>query len=303
MSEIDTLYARWLDGELSAEEIKSLKSSGDWAELEELVKVTSELSLTAYDKEAAFKKLMSDKGANAKVENPEAHRIKLSTILSAAASLALLLGALFFLREEAPDATAKYGEIVQYAFADNSSVTLNDGSSIVYDEDNWATERLVKLTGEALFDVEKGSSFIVETKNGTIEVLGTSFNVRAWDTNLYVECYHGKVRVNANGNSKELTKLQSLNIVDGTMGTIDSISHEKPQWSTGNSRFRDENLSSVFEELERQYDIKVKKANAAKKFTGEFTHDDLDKALRQITKPMGLDYNTNKDSKRVIISN
>jgi len=145
MSDLDTLYARWLDGELSAEEIKSLKATGEWSELENLVKATKDISISGYDKEAAFKQLMSDKGSNIKVEDPNAHRIKLSTILSAAASLLLLLGALFFLREGAPDAAAKHGETVNYVFADKSSVTLNDGSSISYDEDNWETARIVKL--------------------------------------------------------------------------------------------------------------------------------------------------------------
>ena len=303
MSDKDTLYARWLDGELSAEEIKSLKASGDWTELESLLKATSDIKLPAYNKESAYEKLMSDKGANAPIENPEPHRIKMSTILSAAASLLLMLGALYFLREEAPDATAKYGETVHYVFADRSSVLLNDGSSIVYDEKNWETSRKVKLIGEAKFDVESGGSFIIETDNGLVEVLGTSFNVRAWDSNLYVECYHGKVRVSANGESAELTQLMSVNIVDGIMGDTETISNEEPLWTTGSSRFKEERLNSVFEEMERQYDVKIERPSYVKKFTGLFTHNDLDTALRQITKPMGLTYNTNKDSKRVIISN
>lgn len=303
MSEIDTLYARWLDGELSAEEIKSLKASGEWIELEELLKATKDIDLPAYDKQAALDKLMSDKGANAIIHKPEAHRIKMSTILSAAASLLLLLGALFFLREEAPDAKAEHGEIVTHVLQDNSKVTLNDGSSIVYDENNWATTRLIKLTGEALFEVEKGSRFTVETINGTVEVLGTAFNVRAWDSNLYVECYHGKVRVSANGENTELTQLQSVNIVEGKMGNIEPINNEIPLWSSGSSKFKEENLNSVFSELERQYDIKVDRPSSLRKFTGIFSHKDLDTALQQITKPMGLKYSTNKNSKRVIISN
>lgn len=303
MSGLDTLYARWLDGELSAEEIKSLKASGEWEELEGLLKSTTDLKLPAYNKESAYEKLMSNKGANAPIDNPDAHRIKMSTILSAAASLLLLLGSLYFLREEAPDASAQYGETVNYVFADKSRVLLNDGSSIAYDEESWETDRKVKLIGEAKFDVEKGGSFIIETENGTVEVLGTSFNVRAWESNLYVECYHGKVRVTANGESTELTKLQSVNVVNGVMDKTETITHQEPLWTTGSSRFKDESLNSVFAEMERQYDIKIDRPSYTKPFTGYFTHTVLDTALRQITKPMGLKYDTNEDSKRVIISN
>ena len=303
MSDIDTLYARWLDGELSAEEIKSLKDSGEWAELEALVIATNSLKLPAYDKDVAFNKLMTTNKAKTANIDPNAHRIKLSTILSAAASLLLLLGALFFLRQEAPDATAEYGETINYVFSDNSKVLLNDGSSISYNQDKWADERLIKLTGEALFDVEKGSKFIVETENGSIEVLGTSFNVRAWGSNLYVECYHGKVGVYANGESTELTKLRAVNIVNGVFSSVEDINNEKPQWTTGTSGFKEESLNSVFAELERQYDIKVDRPNLNIEFTGIFSHDDIKKALQQISKPMGLKYDINEDLNHVIITN
>ena len=302
MSELDTLYARWLDGDLSAEEIKSLKTSGEWTELEALVKATKDISLPTYDKESEFEKLMADKRPKPK-EDHEATRINMSTILSAAASLLLLLGAIFFLREEAPDAQAQNGETIEYVFSDRSRAILNDGSSISFDDDNWESDRRVKLTGEAIFDVEKGNQFIVETANGFIEVLGTSFNVRAWGNVLYVECYHGRVRVNSKGNSIEITKLQSINVIDGILGDAKTIDNEDPYWTTGSSRFYEENLNSVFAELSRQYDITIDSPILNKKFTGIFNHNDLDKALQQITVPMGLSYNTNQETNHVIISN
>ena len=302
MSELDTLYARWLDGDLSAEEIKSLKTSGEWTELEALVKATKDISLPTYDKESEFEKLMADKRPKPE-EDHEATRISMGTILSAAASLLLLLGAIFFLREEAPDAQAQNGETIEYVFSDRSRAILNDGSSISFDDDNWESDRRVKLTGEAIFDVEKGNQFIVETANGFIEVLGTSFNVRAWGNVLYVECYHGRVRVNSKGNSIEITKLQSVNVIDGILGDAKTIDNEDPYWTTGSSRFYEENLNSVFAELSRQYDITIDSPILNKKFTGIFNHNDLDKALQQITVPMGLSYNTNQETNHVIISN
>lgn len=303
MADKDTLYARWLDGDLSAEEIKQLKASGEWDELESLVKATSEISLPAYDKESIYAKLLADKKSKSIADQPVGPVITMNTILSAAASLALLLGAIFFLREAAPKATAAYGETLVHTLIDNSMVVLNDGSSIAYDEETWNENRTVKLTGEALFEVENGSAFIVETSNGTVEVLGTSFNVRAWDDNYQVECYHGRVKVSYKGKSVDLTRNQSVGIEDLVLGSIQTIDNDKPYWRTGISKFKNENLGKVFSELERQYDITIDRPTFTRKFNGSFTHDNLKTALEQITKPMGLSFNNNDQNTHVIITN
>jgi len=303
MSELETLYARWLDGDLSAEEIKSLKASGDWDELEALVKATSDISVTAYDKEAAFKKLGKVNESKSNKEQAEVHRIKMSTILSAAASLLLLLGAIFFLKETAPVATADNGETLAYTLTDQSQILLNDGSSIAYDTENWEKNRTVTLQGEALFDVKKGSKFLVESKHGVVEVLGTSFNVRAWDDHFSVACFHGKVSVHANGDSIILTPKKAVQLKNGYLGEVEDITHEKPHWTGGTSKFKNEKIDNVFSELERQYDITVDRPVITKFFTGTFTHENLEVALEQITKPLGLKFNTNTDTKHVIITN
>lgn len=303
MSDLETIYARWLDGELNAEEIKSLKASGEWDELEELVKATNTISLSKYDKESAFEKLTHRNKSQKDTEQPEDPRIKISTVLSAAASLLLLLGALFFLREAAPIASANNGETLVHNFSDQSEVMLNDGSSISYNVEDWKTNRTVKLKGEAMFDVKSGRRFLVETDNGIVEVLGTSFNVRAWGDHFSVACYHGKVSVTSQGDNVLLTALESVKLENNELNKAEDITHEEPFWASGSSKFKDEKLENVFAELERQYDINIERPSSTKFFTGIFTHSDLDVALQQITKPMGLKYKTNQGRKRVIITN
>ena len=301
MIDKETLYARWLDGELTADEIKELKADGTWAELEALVKATADISLPAYDKDQVFEKLKKereDKDTTIEV----APTITLSTILSAAASLALLLGAIFFMRESAPVATAAYAETISHTLPDKSVVTLNDGSSISYDKENWQQARTVKLTGEALFDVESGQKFTVNTDIGAVEVLGTSFNVRAWDDSFLVECYHGRVMVSYKGLQVELSKNEAVFSENLTLSEVLSIDNNQPIWKTGSSKFKNEDLDHVFAELERQYDITVKRPYTKKKFTGTFIHNNLNTALKQITKAMGLDYETNDDNSHVIIT-
>lgn len=205
MADTDTLYARWLSGDLSDEEIKALKASGEWAELERIIKVTENLALPKYDKDAAFAKLQrsnstkkpieqtTDTTKEAKIrtlqpEQPanQSRRAYLKWLFGMAASLFLIAGAaLLLLSSSEINIASKYASTETHNFKDNSVVTLNAGSSIEYDGSNWGEVehgRQVKLTGEAMFDVQKGNKFEVITKNGTVEVLGTSFNVRAWGT-------------------------------------------------------------------------------------------------------------------------
>lgn len=301
MIDKETLYARWLDGELTAEEIKELKADGTWTELEALVKATSDMSLPAYDKDQVFDTLKKDRSDKATALEV-APTITLGTIISAAASLALLLGAIFFLRESAPVATAAFAETITHTLPDQSVVTLNDGSSISYDEDQWQEARVVKLTGEAFFDVASGQKFTVSSDIGTVEVLGTSFNVRSWDDRFLVECYHGNVMVSYKGKQVELAKNQGVYSENLTLGEVETIDNHQPVWKTGNSKFNNDELDHVFAELERQYDITIKRPSINKKFTGTFVHNNLNTALKQITKPMDLDFETNDEITHVIIT-
>ena len=77
--------------------------------------------------------------------------------------------------------TVPYGETASIQLSDGSMVELNSGSTIKYAR-SFGDERRVSLQGEAFFDVEKETRpFIVETFNGSVRVLGTTFNVKAWD--------------------------------------------------------------------------------------------------------------------------
>ncbi|MCR6718728.1 MAG: FecR family protein [Chitinophagaceae bacterium] len=75
------------------------------------------------------------------------------------------------------------------ALADGSKVWLNADSKIQYPARFTGNTREVFLNGEAFFDIEKNPEkpFIIHLTNGTIRVLGTSFNVKAYDGETIVE--------------------------------------------------------------------------------------------------------------------
>ncbi len=297
----DTLYARWLAGDLSSEEERSLQTSGELEELEAIINTADNLALPKYDTTEGFARFKAKKmpPKTAKVRALNTRRIW--PMVAAAASVLLLVYVGSLMQDSSP-VSLESGNIANltHRFVDQTTVVLNDGSKLEYDESNWEETRSINLKGEALFSVQKGKPFIVNTPNGTVEVLGTSFNVRAWGDKLHVECYEGKVRVSHNNQETILTPNQAVNVVEGQMQE-QTITHQKPLWSTGNSRFYEEQINVVFEELERQYDVKVNILKIERPFSGNFKHDNLETALNNICKPMGLTFEIAPNGKNIEI--
>lgn len=290
----DTLYARWLSGELTEQEIADLKASGEWDELQTFINEMDKLTLPKYDKDAAFQRLKNTQTKAQSKPKAKVRKLNIRPLLAVAAGLLLVLTIGFLLRNNANKnefiaIEAKAKETKTHTFEDQSTITLNDGSKFIYQPQNWNENRRIELSGEGFFEVKEGAPFKVVTKHGTVEVLGTSFNVRAWGERLYVECYTGKVRVSAYGKSTTLIPMQS--VVIGSEMQTDTIEHVEPLWSIGSSHFDGENLADVFEELERQFNVKITApTNLNKTFTGIFNHDSLEMALRQVCTPMGYFY-------------
>ena len=78
--------------------------------------------------------------------------------------------------------TVPAGQRINITLADGTNVWLNARTTIQYPITFNEKERLVKLDGEAYFDVTKDKSkpFIVQTNNYNVEVLGTKFDVDSY---------------------------------------------------------------------------------------------------------------------------
>ncbi len=99
---------------------------------------------------------------------------------------------------ELVNVTTQNGERTTYTLPDGSQVRLNAGSKLTYPA-VFKKERHVSLEGEAFFQVTKNPSkpFIVHTKQISTTVLGTSFNINAYneDESVTVTLKTGKVAV------------------------------------------------------------------------------------------------------------
>jgi transmembrane sensor len=163
---------------------------------------------------------------------------------------------------------ADAGAQVYVTLADGSSVTLAPGAELRVEPAFGEEDRIVRLEGEAFFDVtpaasNQGHSFRVETFNASVEVLGTAFNVRALENDLLsdtrVAVEHGLVRVE--GDSQTVL----LEAGQGTLVTVASAPAPAAPvdlelvlaWRTGGLAFDSVPMGVVFEDLEHRFSLRI----------------------------------------------
>ena len=283
---------KWLAGELSESERKEFESSAEFIEIQKIFKAVNNFKAPDYDVDEEYNRL-SDKLMNQKRTISLYERI--SPVLKIAAILILALTVGYFSYnyiDPSQDNQQWISEQAELYLPDSSFVALNAGSKIRYSNRKWKKERNVELNGEAFFKVKKGSQFNVKTDQGTVTVLGTEFTVEDWENYYKVSCYSGSVQVISEENSIVLKPNMTYRIVDGEEETFTFSDKSQPAWLRGESSFRSVPLKFVINEMERQYAVSVetRNVNVSQLFTGSFTHEDLEVALKSITLPLDLNY-------------
>ncbi len=183
---------------------------------------------------------------------------------------------------------------------DGSEVVINSVSKLLYSKKEWKDERVVELEGEAFFKVKKGSDFTVRCINGSVKVTGTIFNVFSRRNTLEVKCTEGAVSVHSkSGKTIFLKENQLVNFrPDNNSGEVLNLNNSNTDlWTNGQFYFQNKSLDNVFDELERQFNMKIQfDSKSERVFNGYFNNKDLDQALKMICKPMGLEYQIENNS-------
>ena len=149
--------------------------------------------------------------------------------------------------------------------ADGSRVWLNAGSSLRYPEAFSRDERKVFLSGEAYFEVEHDESapFIVNTEVMDLQVLGTSFNIKAYDNEntVVTTLVSGKIRQEFPNVGQKIVLTPSrqsvFDRVSGKLETKQADIQETLAWREGKIIANNERLEDIFRQLSRWYDFKV----------------------------------------------
>lgn len=156
----------------------------------------------------------------------------------------------------------------QVTLPDGTKAWLNAMSSITYPTTFTGKTREVKIKGEVYFEVtsNKQKPFIVDIEGrSTVEVLGTSFNINAYDNeeNIKTTLLEGSVKINANNQSAILKPGQQA-VVDQTLSVNPNANIDQAiAWKKGLFSFNDTGIKSVMRQLERWYDVKVTYQGAA----------------------------------------
>ncbi|GHV39461.1 anti-sigma factor [Bacteroidia bacterium] len=156
-----------------------------------------------------------------------------------------------------------YGEHKDINLPDGTVITLNSLSSISYPQDLKGDTRQIELKGEAYFDVAKDplKPFVVTVNNIEVKVLGTQFNIEAYENeeNIITSLFEGSVSINiSNGISKKLMPGDKViyNKNSGEINTsyTDDINNQA-YWLRDTLYFDNEPLSEIFKTLAREKDV------------------------------------------------
>ena len=286
----ENYLAKWLNNELTPEELETFKQSPEYASYQKLADISSQLEAPAFDVEQAFMDNRKRREANEpKVVRLSSYKMAWRIAAAVVVLFALTLGYISTLTERV---TTQYAERQEIVLPDASEVILNAGSELSYNSKKWEQDRRVQLEGEAFFKVAKGQTFTVETDAGDVQVLGTQFNVEQRKGFFEVSCYEGLVLVSYQGREKQLPAGTSLMLIDGQI--IDAIVpvNAAPSWVFNESSFNSIPLAYVLDELKRQFDIQITTENIdlTQLFTGTFSNTNLDLALQSISTPTQLTY-------------
>lgn len=177
-----------------------------------------------------------------------------------------------------------------------SIVTLHGQSTIDYNTGAWDQERRIKLSGSATFDVAKGVPFIIESANGTVQVLGTKFTITDESDSYIVDVERGKVKVSSGNKSQILTANMSYrkNAPNTAATSAEAIIF---------FQFENKRLTEVLASIENSFGVSVQvdeKLIIDKNYTGLYSNENIREALQSVLWPMNLGYQI--DGKKVIIS-
>ncbi len=199
-----------------------------------------------------------------------------------------------------------------FTLSDGTKVWLNSQSEIEFPVSFKGDQRVINLTGEAYFEVthDPKRPFVVHSFNQTVQVIGTSFNIKAYadEDKVFTTLIEGKVSVGSGGDKITLTPgmesvcLRSNNGIETYKVNTDFST----AWRSGYFMFNEQDLTEMIKVLQRWYEYEFiynNKSRGADTFSGRFNkYSDLESTLRSITLAGGPEFIINENDKRVIIS-
>jgi ferric-dicitrate binding protein FerR (iron transport regulator) len=248
---------------------------------------------------------------------------------AAAVLLVALAGGAWLLFRPAPTVTAltQAGQRTRLTLPDGTAVWLNVSSRLEYGKSMRKGAREVYLQGEAYFEVEQqaGRPFVIHTRDVNVQVLGTTFNLRAYpeDSTLETTLVEGKVAVNLNAAAKRrlLEPGQKLTLTRKPAGAatvggqedwglfsaeVERVEHNaadssmsETNWRNDRLQFKNKSFSELATIMERWYNKRIVIRDPSlndNRFAGEFRNEDITQALRALQLTADFTYEIKGDT-------
>jgi len=272
-----TYLASWIEGTLSDLELEKLEGKESLKRYSKIKEVSSELEIGIPENlhwEVFMKQLP---------EKREPQKKTLNWVYSIAASFVVLVGiSSFILSQKTYTSPNSFNQV---DLSDGSIVQLAPGATLKHHRSFNLINRKLKLTGEAYFQVEKGSPFIIDSPNGIVEVLGTAFKIIDNGNFFTVICTEGKVKVTHREKTYFLTKGLSFSSI--TKGVYEIDLNQYTDLST--SYYNKVPLDYVVDVVSKLYNINIQISSLKNNyFTGTVDLKDQEKALRSISLPFSF---------------
>ena len=202
--------------------------------------------------------------------------------------------------------STSFGERKQIGLPDGSVVTLNSLSSVSYPKNiHKGHRREIKLRGEAYFDIAKDEkrAFVVNASEIEIKVLGTKFNISAYenDENITTNLYEGAVLLSHGANNSLQLKPGEQAIYNKKTEKVDILltKDNNSEWITGSIHFENIPLNNIFKILEREKNIKLRiseKIDKELKLTAKFNNNEsVEEILEHLSIPGGFTFEKKDD--------
>ncbi|GGA88152.1 iron dicitrate transporter FecR [Flavobacterium palustre] len=194
--------------------------------------------------------------------------------------------------------TIPRGGQFQIKLSDGTKVWLNSETKLKFPVafKEGSTRQVELVYGEAFFDVSpssehNGAKFKVLNKSQEVEVLGTEFNIKAYEDEdkIYTTLVEGKVAVSNSNSKKHLIPNQQsiVNLKNGNMAVNPIDAYNEVLWTKGIFSFKGKSLKEIMNVMSRWYDFQVVFQNPELekvKFNGVLSKNDNIKEILSIIK-------------------
>lgn len=197
---------------------------------------------------------------------------------------------------------------VERVLPDGTKIILSKNSTVTYPVKFEGENREVNLIGEGFFDVHHDNAhpFIIHTQGTDVKVLGTSFNVRAYNAQVQVVVKTGRVQFSKNNSHVILEKGQKAEVLANVNTIVKSEVLDRNTDVQANAQsfiFEKKSLAEVTEILSQKYDRQIilsqdKIKNC--KLTASFEHENLENIITVIAETFNLKIQYQDD--RIILS-